>query len=256
MSNLYEKLIQVRHELSLFLNRKRASKRQLQSLAGKLNFCASVVHGGRVFSRRIIDTIILLKEGSHKIKLSSSIKADIVWWHNFMASFNGRSKLLDKQPITSVFTDSCTLGAGAIYNGDWFYTNWQLDWPAVADFHINSKEILAVFLAICRWAPVWSNKRIYIQSDNMTSVATINRGTSPNPFIMSCFRKLFWLSAKFNFHLTARHIPGLVNTVADDISRAHEPGRLSRILPFVYPSPLCLHMTQASFTFLFARCIG
>ena len=44
-----EKLIQVRHELSLFLNRKRASKRQLQSLAGKLNFCASVVHGGRVF---------------------------------------------------------------------------------------------------------------------------------------------------------------------------------------------------------------
>ena len=44
-----EKFIQVRHELFLFLNRKRASKRQLQSLAGKFNFCASVVHGGRVF---------------------------------------------------------------------------------------------------------------------------------------------------------------------------------------------------------------
>ena len=54
-----------------------------------------------------------------------------------MASFNGRSMLLDKQPITSVFTDSCTLGAGGICNGDWFYTNWQLDWPAVADLHIN-----------------------------------------------------------------------------------------------------------------------
>ena len=38
-----EKLIQVRQGLSLFQLRKRASKKQLQSLAGKLNFCASVV---------------------------------------------------------------------------------------------------------------------------------------------------------------------------------------------------------------------
>lgn len=251
-----EKLIQVRHELSLFLHRKRASKKQLQSLAGKLNFCASVVYGGRVFSRRIIDTINLLKEGNHKIKLSSSIKADILWWHSFMISFNGRSMLLDKQPVTSVFTDSCNLGAGAIYNGDWFYTNWKLDWPEVANFHINGKEILAVFLAICRWAPAWANKRIYIQSDNVTSVATINRGTSANPFIMSSLRSLFWLSAKFNFHIKAKFLPGLSNTVADNISRAHEPGRLSRIAPYIHPSPLYFHMSQASFSFLFGRCPG
>ena len=69
-----------------------------------------------------------------------------------MQSFNGCSLLLDKQPITSVLTDSVTLGAGGIYNGDWFYINWQLDWPAVADFHINSKEVLAVYLAVSRWS--------------------------------------------------------------------------------------------------------
>ena len=51
-----EKFIQVRHELSLFLNRKRASKRQLQSLAGKLNFCASVVHGLQIFFRLALST--------------------------------------------------------------------------------------------------------------------------------------------------------------------------------------------------------
>ena len=154
-----EKLIQVGHELSLFQRRKRASKKQLQSLAGKLNLCASVVYGGRVFSRRIIDTINLLKEDSHKIKLSGSIQADIAWWHSCMQSFNGRSLLLDKQPITSVLTDSVTLGAGGNCNGDWFYINWQLDWPAVANFHINSKEVLAVYLAVCRWSRAWSNKR-------------------------------------------------------------------------------------------------
>ena len=173
-----------------------------------------------------------------------------------MISFNGRSMLPDKQPITSVFTDSCNLGGGAIYDGDWFYTNWQLDWPQVADFHINAKEILAIFLAVCRWAPAWLNKRIYIQTDNTTSVATINQCTSANPFIMSCLRTLFWLSAKFNFHVTAKHIPGLINTVADDISRIHEPGRHSKVVPYVIQSPLCSHMTKASFSFLFGRCQG
>ena len=137
-----DKLTQVRQELFTFLNRKRASKKQLQSLAGKLNFCASVVYGGRVFSRRIIDTINLLKEGRHKIKLSTSIKSDILWWHNFMASFygrsmllekqiEGRSMLLEKQPITSVFTDSCILvlvpsvtEIGSIQIGSWIGRQW------------------------------------------------------------------------------------------------------------------------------------
>ena len=150
-----------------------------------------------------------------------------------MSSFNGRSMLLDKQSITSVFTDSCTLGAGGVYNCDWFYTNWKLDWPLVANFHINSKEILAVFLAACRWSHSWTNKRIYIQSDNMTTVAAINRGTSRNPFLMSCLKVMFWLSACFNFHITAKFIPGGSNTVADDISRAHESGRLSKFWPYV-----------------------
>ena len=53
----HDKLVKVREELALFQKRKRASKKQLQSLAGKLNFCASVVYGGRVYSRRIINTI-------------------------------------------------------------------------------------------------------------------------------------------------------------------------------------------------------
>lgn len=46
MRLLNAKLDQICTELSLFENRKRASKKQLQSLAGKLNFCASVVFGG------------------------------------------------------------------------------------------------------------------------------------------------------------------------------------------------------------------
>ena len=100
------KLNQIRADLSLFETRTRVSKKQLQSLAGKLNFCAGVVFGGRVFLRRIIDSINLLKGDNHKMKLSADIRADISWWQSFMSTFNGKSMLLDRQHIQSVFTDS------------------------------------------------------------------------------------------------------------------------------------------------------
>ena len=245
------KLQHVREELSRFESRKRASKKQLQSLAGKLNFCASVVFGGRVFLRRIIDSINSLKADNHKMKLSAGIRADISWWQSFMTTFNGKSMLLDRQHIQSVFTDSCTVGAGGVYEGDWFYINWDIDWPLVSQLHINSKEILAAYLAVCRWAPCWENKRIYIHSDNVTAVSAINKGTSRNPFIMACLRQLFWLSAQYNFHVSARFLPGVSNTVADDISRINEPGRMLKILPYVSPSPLYQHMSYTSFSILF-----
>ena len=248
-----DKLHQVREELMRFQSRKRASKKQLQSLAGKLNFCAGVIFGGRVFLRRIIDSINSLKADNHKMKLTESIRADISWWQSFMSTFNGKSMLLDKKPIQSVFTDSCTAAAGGIYDGDWFYVNWALDWPLVSNLHINSKEILAACLAVSRWAPCWRNKRIYIQSDNVTAVAAINKGTSRNPFIMACLRQLFWLSAIYNFHVSARFLPGVSNMVADDISRLHEPGRLLRIIPYVHGTPLALHMSYPSLSSIFSQ---
>ena len=251
-----EKIIQIREELARFQGRKRASKKQLQSLAGKLNFCASVVFGGRVFSRRIIDTVNMLKADHHKVRLSGNIRADISWWYSFMATFNGKSMLLDHQPIISVFTDSCDIAAGRVYNGDWYYLNWELDWPFVANLHINSKEVLAVFLAVCRWAPCWRNKRICIQSDNTVTVAAINRGTSKNPFLMACLRVMFWLSATYNFHIKGRHIRDFSNLVADGVSRMHEPGKIVQVTPFLSPSPLYGHLSQKSLSFILNRSIG
>ena len=36
---------------------------------------------------------------------------------------------------------------------------------------------------------------------------------------MRRLRDLFWISAKFNFHLVAQFVPGLQNTLADAASR-------------------------------------
>ena len=49
-----DKLLTLKLEMQVFVKRKRASKRQFQSLGGKLNWAAGVTYDRRVFLRRIL----------------------------------------------------------------------------------------------------------------------------------------------------------------------------------------------------------
>lgn len=247
-----EKMLSIHNELNLFLNRKRASKRQLQSLAGRLSFAAAVIAGGRVFLRRIIDAISLLNHKSDRMLLSNPLRGDIEWWYHFMQVFNGKSLLLHENPIHSVLTDACDNGAGCYFNGDWLYINWELDYPELKDTHINNKETLAVVFSAMRWAPLWQNHRVYITSDNMTTVRAINKGTSRSPVIMQALRLLFWLASSFNFHLKAIHVSGQMHCLADSVSRLDNKvhwinfHKLHPILHYYSIEQYMCHMSQAS----------
>lgn len=248
-----EKLLLLRHELQSSLSRNRFSKRQLQSLAGRLSWAASVVKGGRVFLRRIFNTIRMLRQNNHRVRLNSEVRKDLLWWSNFISTFNGRSTILDQYPIECVFTDACNEGAGGSFGGDWFYFNWSQDWPQAAHLHINEKEVVAVAIAAYRWAPFWKNRRIIIYSDNSVTVSALNKGSCHNDSIMRCIRSLFWLSACFNFHLTARFLPGIQNIAADSASRLGSPGHLETLWQYTDRSPLHLHMSPKTFLFLLDR---
>ena len=248
-----EKLDSLRFELDGFLHRRRASKRQLQSIAGKLSWAAGVVKGGRVFLRRIFDQISFLKRASHKTLISPEMRKDFLWWSNFLQTFNGKSTVLDKQPFYGVFTDACDDAAGGSFGHDWFYFNWKHDFPEASSLHINEKEVLAVVLAAQRWSKHWVNKRIVLHPDNTVTVASINKGTSRNKMVMQCLRRLFWLSATHNFHLTARFLPGCLNIVADSASRLHTNGYLQTLLPYTAYTPLWHHMSSRSLAFLLNR---
>ena len=92
--------------------------------------------------------------------------------------------------------------------------------------HMNFKEALAVVFSAERWASRLCNKKVYIYCDNTSAVAMLNKGTTRNDVMMRYLRRLFWLSATFNFRLKAFHVPGVDNVLADDISRLHQPEHL------------------------------
>ena len=134
-----DKLLSLKQELEAFTRRCRASKKQLQSLAGKLSWAARVVYGGRVFIRLIINAIFPLRAASHKRIITPDMRLDIQWWDEFVYSFNGSALFLDDVPKTIVYTDACDQAGGGHCEGDWFYGNWSVDVPEIQDFHINVK---------------------------------------------------------------------------------------------------------------------
>ena len=127
--------------------------------------------------------------------------------------------------------------------------------------------MLAIYFAAKHWAPSWSGQHIVIHSDNTTAVSILNKGSCKNKVVMGFLRELFWLSAIYNFRITAKHIPGHKNVIADAISRLHESYYLDRfcrlLLPWynfnacaIFEMPLLLHMPYYSFIFLFSRFFG
>ena len=250
MSLPEDKLEALRSYLLEFSLRCRASKRQLQALTGKLNWACRVVYWGRTFVRRILDQINQLNSPNAKFKFNQEFCADLSWSISFLSAFNG------------------TYGAGALFRGDWFYHSFVMDSPSLRNLHINYKQVLAIIFAAKRWRNhhvnhhQWRNHHVIIQSDNTTAVSIINKGTSKNPIIMGFLRELFWLSAIFNFRITAMHIPGISNPIADSISRLHDPIYLIKACKFLMPyyrnsiayllnCPLLLHMSVNSCSFLF-----
>ena len=127
--------------------------------------------------------------------------------------------------------------------------------------------MLAIYFAAKHWAPSWSGQHIVIHSDNTTAVSILNKGSCKNKVVMGFLRELFWLSAIYNFRITAKHIPGQKNVVADAISRLHESYYLDRfcclLLPWynfnacaIFEMPLLLHMLITVLFFCFLGSSG
>lgn len=252
-----DKLCEFTNLLRTYVTKRRASKAQLETLCGKLSWASQVICGGRTFLRRMItlkDSITLRQQ---KVILSDDFRQDLSWWLIFMQTFNGSCSILDPKPITSLQTDACNQGAGAYYNGDYMYTNWKLDMPPICDQHINIKELVAIFLAVCRWREHFRDHKVVIYTDNKSAASWVNKGSSRSEVSMLVLRLLFWFCAYFNFSLKCIYLPGARNIVADRCSRLHEQNALSKLydlLPSLCLLPFSLEHLANHMSYCFLLC--
>lgn len=94
--------------------------RKMKSLAGKLNFAATVIPAGRTFIRRLYDSTIGHRNPNSSINVSDSVKKDLLMWEKFLSDFSGKLMMRaipDINPATySIVTDSSKEGYGGVFH--------------------------------------------------------------------------------------------------------------------------------------------
>ena len=116
-----EKIVEIMACLAEWSGKARATRKEIQSLLGLLNFVASVAPPTRLFTNRMLDD---LRE-THPVgatSLSHQFKLDVRFFQELLPIFNGR-KIMAKQILPyqhQVELDACLTGCGAVA-GDQFY---------------------------------------------------------------------------------------------------------------------------------------
>ena len=151
-------------------------------------------------------------------------RADILWWHSFLPSWNGTAAFL--KPGTTdahdfeLFTDeSGTLGCGAYFQGSWFHYSRQPHQKLFTNASIQWQELFTILAAALTWGCKWQRKRIRFNYDNLAIVLAWQGKSAKEPRIMSLLRRLFFIAAQHNFTVLLSHLPGRHNAIADAISR-------------------------------------
>jgi hypothetical protein len=175
--------------------------------------------------RNLINLMVTVKESYHYVSLGVAAKSDINWWLVALEKFNVTCPFNIDIPLAyfEFATDACLEGGGAFFMDDWFHTAWSVDCPEMIESDINMLELKVIELSARRWGHLWSGLHVLVRSDNVSSVAAINNTLSRSPALLKIVKDTYWLSVKYNFRLSAKHIAGELNVFSDALSRLHNP---------------------------------
>ncbi len=147
--------------------------------------------------------------------MNDVIKSELTWWNeNIMDS---KRFIKNPEPDLVLYSDACTKGwGGHIKDG----TSTGGDWSAEEmKLHINILELKAAFLTLQTFCRFKQNIHVKLMIDNTTAIACVNKFGSVKPLLMAQTVELYNWAIQKNLILSAAHVPGKQNVVADRESR-------------------------------------
>ena len=221
----------------------RCTKRELLQLIGHFNFASRVIVPGRSFLSFLFQLAYTVKDLHLHVRIGREARIDLSMWHEFLTHWNGRSLFLESALTTNthlqLYTDAAgSEGYGGIFGSKWFTGLWTSEFLRLIKHTRGSTllELVPIVSSAVVWGSHWIGKRIVFYCDNQALVYILNKRRSPDTTIMLFLRRLTLLSLQYNFHMTAIHIAGATNEIADALSR-QQWSRFRRLAPWAdfYP---------------------
>ena len=230
-------------------SRQKVTVRDIQKLAGHLNFICQALPAGRPFLASLY-RLTASKPGvakqvraGHQRRINQETAADLRMFQRFLqekADISEHSvpflnRIATFQDSVQLFADSAGnshLGFGCVFKTHWAYGRWEntsIFKQGIVP-NIALLELYAIVIALELWAPRLQGMHIILRSDSSATVGWLTRKRSPIPAAMQLIRHLTLTCLHFQILIKAIHIEGALNQRSDWISR----GRLN-LLRQQYP---------------------
>ena len=195
--------------------------RHLASLIGKIGAASLALLPGRLQHRFLLrDKNHALQRGltyTDLVTLSRPARDELDWWLHHLEEWNGRA-IVPAPVQRTLTTDASELGWGAYLdshnqtNGPWT--------PAELLLPINVRELMAVQFGLLSFLPLLRNKVVKVQTDNITTMAYINKmGGTRSDNLLLVAKQIWSVCLDHNILLQSVYLPGIDNSVADLLSR-------------------------------------
>ena len=172
-----QKMQDIMTELRTWLYKGSTTRKEVESLIGKLQFLAKCIKAGRIFLSRLIQWIRGM-DRRHRYPVPLEARKDIAWWSRCAHEFNGVSIiwLIQEPNIDAIIaTDVCLSGYGGTNQGEYFRGRFP---SHLKGANIAYLEILAVMVALKIWGNKLKGQYFWIHVDNEAVASVLNSGAS------------------------------------------------------------------------------
>ena len=213
-----DKLSQVLELVSKYKKARSMTKKNLQSLLGKLLHVAKCVRPARLFLARLLEALRAMK--GNYLNVNAEMRADMRWFEEFCGQWNGKSYIPDPAPNRDIHVDACLSGIGGT-DGVNAYAGQV---APVQDGAENITELEAINVVVALHTllgPMDMGTHVRIHCDNMAAVQVLQSGRGRNRILLDAARAAWMIQAMLDVRLSYVHVPGVENEAADRLSRAH-----------------------------------
>ena len=239
------KLLEVQELAATWSVKTRATRRDLQKLAGKLNHISQCVLPARKFMARIL-RLLRTAPAWGTVPVDAGLRKDVLWFTNYAKHCNGRLLLRENLPSFNIQCDACPEGGGGFSDTQYYSTRFDDD--MAKSYHISQIEALNIVLAIKTLVPAdLRSAELVITTDNSAAMHTLNTGKTRDPVLSACSRELWLFAALRELSVTVNHAPGATLVLADALSRRHKSGeyqdlvtQMTRQLNLLPVAPYCI----------------
>ena len=211
------KLHEIKSALSKAANMTSIPTKHMQSIIGYINHLGKAVEPARLFMSRLLEAMREARGGD--IVVSDEVKADLEWFRLYLSTYNGKNIIKHDSVDWVIEADACLKGFGA-HDGDRCYSTHVTE--SMAQSHsISRLECINCLMAVRTFVGAQHRgMTILVKCDNEATVYTYMWGRAKDRVMSACARAMWYEAASKDVVIKVVHVPGVLMTVADALSRA------------------------------------